>query len=364
MKPRAGRRSTTRMRLVGSTAFVLLAGLAPPAAAQAPVGHSVQRLVVPGTAQGEPRPVDVHLWYPADPATVASRPKTVYSSVLHGIPVPAQYDPLSWTVEAELAREGAAIDPERRAVPRDRVLPRQHQRPDRLRAHARADRGRRVRRGRARAHNNTQDDARIDFINTLRRLPPCSTCIDGRPSPCSRLEVPFSMADRVKDISSVLSALGGWFGPRVDTARAGVLGHSRGTLSVLAAAGGSAPPSTGTPCGTDPARCWPLVPDPRDPGRHGPGHRAGADLARRRLQRDQGADPPGRGNARLDVPAGGQRRRHLQDDLERRQAPGLDHERGPPHASTRTTATRCRPRAGSPRTSRRPCSTATPSTGS
>ena len=61
----------------------------------------------------------------------------------------------------------------------------------------------------------------------------------------------------------MLSALGGWFGPRVDTARAGVFGHSRGTLSALAAVGGSAASAAGVPCGTDPARCWPLTADPR-----------------------------------------------------------------------------------------------------
>src|SRR5688572_5906338 len=112
MKLRAGRRSTTRMRLVGSTAFVLLAATASSAAAQAPVGHRVEHLVVPGSATAdEQRKVPVHVWYPANPATAASYGKTVYKSALHGEPVPAQYSPLAWTVEAELAREDAAIDP-------------------------------------------------------------------------------------------------------------------------------------------------------------------------------------------------------------------------------------------------------------
>ena len=75
------------MRLVGSTAFVLLAATASSAAAQAPVGHRVENLVVPGSAtSNEQRKVPVHLWYPANPATAASQPKTVYKSALHGIP--------------------------------------------------------------------------------------------------------------------------------------------------------------------------------------------------------------------------------------------------------------------------------------
>ena len=76
------------MRLVGSTAFVLLAATAPSAAAQAPVGHRLENLVVPGSATpNEQRKVPVHLWYPANPATAASYAKTVYKSALHGEPV-------------------------------------------------------------------------------------------------------------------------------------------------------------------------------------------------------------------------------------------------------------------------------------
>jgi len=47
------------------------------------------------------------------------------------------------------------------------------------------------------------------------------------------------MADRARDISKVLDELPGWFGARADVSKAGVMGHSRGTLSGLAAAGGS-----------------------------------------------------------------------------------------------------------------------------
>ena len=47
------------------------------------------------------------------------------------------------------------------------------------------------------------------------------------------------MKDRVSDISHILDALPDWFGDRVDVSRAGVMGHSRGTVTALAAAGGS-----------------------------------------------------------------------------------------------------------------------------
>jgi predicted dienelactone hydrolase len=81
---------------------------------------------------------------------------------------------------------------------------------------------------------------------------------------CSRPNVPFSMADRVKDISKVLDELPGWFGDRVDVSRAGVLGHSRGTVTALAAAGGSAARSATLNCQPAPAvLCWPLAREPR-----------------------------------------------------------------------------------------------------
>ena len=43
----------------------------------------------------------------------------------------------------------------------------------------------------------------------------------------------------MRDVRAILDALPTWFGARVDVARAGVMGHSRGTLTALAAAGGS-----------------------------------------------------------------------------------------------------------------------------
>ena len=80
------------------------------------------------------------------------------------------------------------------------------------------------------------------------------------------MSVPFSMADRARDVSKVLDELPAWFGGRVDVARAGVMGHSRGTITALAAAGGSAPWSSppAVNCTPVPAEfCWPLQREPR-----------------------------------------------------------------------------------------------------
>jgi predicted dienelactone hydrolase len=47
------------------------------------------------------------------------------------------------------------------------------------------------------------------------------------------------MTDRVHDVSAVLDALPTWFGERVDMTRVGIMGHSRGSVTALAVAGGS-----------------------------------------------------------------------------------------------------------------------------
>jgi len=146
--------------------------------------------------------------------------------------------PVSWSVEAEVAREDPPIDPHGQALPvivfshRSNNDPIDYADPVELIAGA----GFVVA---APYHvNNTQDDARIDYINGKAgtTLFPCN---DGIAPPCSRANVPNSMRDRVSDIRQILDALPGWFGDRVDVLRAGVLGHSRGTVTALTAAGGS-----------------------------------------------------------------------------------------------------------------------------
>jgi predicted dienelactone hydrolase len=219
------------------------------------VGHTVKRIVVQGSTLCpglvadpnctlEPRQVDVHLWYPADRRGLSDAPKTVYKSALHGNelilpePIPSTWEPLSWSVEAEIARENAVIDRHGKAFP---VIVFSHGSTNDPIDYAHtleliAGEGFVVA---APSHvNNTQDDARTDFINTQAGAQ-LFACRDGRPSPCSRTNIPRSMQDRVRDISAVLNALPGWLGDRVDVARAGVMGHSRGTVTALAAAGGS-----------------------------------------------------------------------------------------------------------------------------
>ena len=269
-------RALSRSRLLAELVAALLAtGVTGGATAAAsdgpaaglPVGHTVKSIDVRGSAEGEHRKVDVHLWYPARRRDASASPRTVYRSALHGLRlIPGRWDPLSWSVEAEIARERAAIDPAGKRFP---VIVFSHGS-----VNDPIDYAHTLERIAAAGFvvaapyhvNNTQDDVRIDYINAQAgyQLIPCN---DGRPGPCSRPAVPFSMADRVSDISKVLDRLPAWLGHRVDVSRAGVLGHSRGTVTALAAAGGSADwgPFPGLNCvppqpsGEHPRHCWPGV---------------------------------------------------------------------------------------------------------
>jgi predicted dienelactone hydrolase len=233
--------SHVRRRVVGYLApFVALVavvslGAAVPASAEgADVGHRVEDLPVGN------RQVQVHLWYPAERNSQA--PKTVYQSALHGQTLPAPWAPLSWTVEAEIAREGGSIDAHGQPFP---VIVFSHGSVNDPIDYAHtleliAGAGFVVA---APYHvNNTQDDVRRDFINTAAGTT-VFQCQDGREwstgTPCSHPDVPSNMVNRVRDIAKVLDELPSWFGDRVDVNRAGVLGHSRGTVTALAAAGGS-----------------------------------------------------------------------------------------------------------------------------
>ena len=203
--------------------------------------------------------------------------------------------------------------------------------------------------------NNTQDDTRIDFFNTLAGVTPLP-CNDGRPGPCSRLDVPFSMADRVRDVSSVLSALPGWFGTRVDTARAG---RSRALARHAQRARrrrrerrrrASGPPT----CGTDPARCWPLAARPR--------FQAVMGMAIGQQPISLGVNYQAirvptllvSADARPDVPAVGQlTARSGTSRAPTRTSSSCRSRTRSTAASTRPTATRCSPQDGSPRPTRR-----------
>jgi len=272
------------------------------------VGHTVRSMLVPGSDTFPPgsverenpcssvptppgcRRVDVHLWYPADKSGLSDAPKTVYTSALWGLcsstPIPTAppcppappdiqlpWTPLSWTIGAEVAREGAPIDQHGRAFP---VIVFSHGS-----TNDPIDYAYTLERIAAQGFvvaapyhaNNTQDDMRIDYINQLarQRLFDCKDGLPPRPivpgkADCSKTDVPSNMADRVRDIKYVLDDLPVWFGDRVDVSRAGVMGHSRGTVTALAAAGGSVAWSPALNCDARPTHgplCWPLSPDRR-----------------------------------------------------------------------------------------------------
>ncbi len=241
----------SRTRLVtafAAVAFMTSVGSA--GAATFPVGHTVKKIEVAGTAPNELRAVDVHLWYPAEASTA---PMSVYKSALHGKALPAQWDPLSWSLTSKLAREDAPVasgatpfpvivfshgsvnDPINEATMLELI----------------AASGFIVA---SPSHvTDTQDDVRIDYINAQAQLltppqGPLFPCNNGLPGPCSRTGAAnmtgqailnARMVDRARDISKVLDSLPGWLGARADMAKVGVFGHSRGTLSGLGAAAGS-----------------------------------------------------------------------------------------------------------------------------
>src|SRR4051794_834653 len=196
---------------------VLALAIAAPAQA-APVGHRVERLTVAGAATGEARDIPVHLWYPADATSAVARPLTTYTSALNGRPVIGGKTPLSWRIDAELAREGATVDP---AGAPFRVVVFSHGSVNDPIDYAHTLEGVAAAGFIVAAPyhtNNSQEDVRIDFANN-NGASPRIPCNDGRPSPCSRPDVALSIADRVHDISAIIDALPTWFGARADLAK-------------------------------------------------------------------------------------------------------------------------------------------------
>jgi predicted dienelactone hydrolase len=189
------------------------------------------------------REVDVHLWYPADYRDYLDAPPTQYSSALYGADPKGLWDPLSWKVASSIAREGPAIAASAASYP---VIVFSHGNSNAPIDYAftledLASAGFVVA---APNHaNNSQDDLLRDFANSQvapdSPLFPVFPCLDGGPSPCARTVVPVSMADRARDIAATLAVLSDELGSRVDVSRVGIMGHSRGTVSALVAAGGS-----------------------------------------------------------------------------------------------------------------------------
>jgi predicted dienelactone hydrolase len=254
--------------LIGCLLFGTSAAMSQPLQSFYTVGHHMFHLDVIGN-HGKHRPIPVHVWYPSHQHQGRT---AVYTSALYGVPlIPGTYDALSWTVTAESAKEDLRIAPPKGGAPDAE----DGQRTDDGEGHdGDNDHGfpvivfshgsvvlpidyyitleRIAAQGfivAAPAHvNNTSDDARIDYLNAAANRTVLS-CFDGLPSPCSRTSVLDSMVDRARDIGAVLDALPAWFGRRVDMNRVGMLGHSRGSVSVLAAAGGST--------------TWGISPEPR-----------------------------------------------------------------------------------------------------
>ncbi len=247
------------------------------------VGHTIRYVNVSGAfdpntqTQGEIRPIQVQLWDPArdqddcdesadfeQGPSGCQAPPTVYRSRLYGqygdLLAPLNWSPLSWTISAANAFEDARVA---RGDDRFPVVVFSHGNDNdaidyAYTLEALASYGYIVA---APDHlNNTQEEVRIDFANAALRAAHQQNlipCFDNAPydvaangdlhcarpifpsSVPPRLGVAKSMVDRYHDVQAVLDALPAWFGVRADMERVGVMGHSRGTVTSLSAAGGS-----------------------------------------------------------------------------------------------------------------------------
>lgn len=204
------------------------------------VGSTIVHIELSGT-MGERRPMDLLLWYPADKEAYQTASPTVYTSRLNGVTLdPARWDPLSWAVTAERARDvffaidaggpsfpliimshAAAGEPHNYAPTLERL----------------ASHGYIIA---APWHEgDTQDDRRIDIINQ-RAGRKVVQCFDGGPSPCLD-GLNKAVQNRARDVAAILDNISNYFGDRVDTDNVGLLGQSRGSVTAFSVAGGSTP---------------------------------------------------------------------------------------------------------------------------
>jgi predicted dienelactone hydrolase len=149
------------------------------------VGHTTMSVAGHKGSVNEDRPLDVLIWYPADPNSYKNAPPSTYKSRLKGVPLPGPWTPLSWEFAAERARDNPTIKTRGRSYPLIVVSHPNLGDPfnsskinERL-----ASYGYIVA---APFHNgDTQDDVRIDFINTLPERTGYLSCLDGLAGPCT-----------------------------------------------------------------------------------------------------------------------------------------------------------------------------------
>lgn len=203
------------------------------------VGHTIMSVAGHKGSLNEDRPLDVLVWYPADPESYKDAPPSTYRSRLKGVPLPGPWAALSWEFAAERARDNPAIKSRGRSYPLIVVSHPNAGDPfnsskinERL-----ASYGYIVA---APFHNgDTQDDVRIDFINIQSDRTGTLSCLDAPlPGPCTD-PLRKSMQDRALDVSAVITSIPSVFGEHVDMDRVGFVGLSRGAATGLGVGGGS-----------------------------------------------------------------------------------------------------------------------------
>jgi predicted dienelactone hydrolase len=200
------------------------------------VGHITIQMVGTGTL-GEPRPIDAEVWYPADQEAWFAASPSEYSSRLRGVPlVPSKWDPLSWALLSDASHEDVPFD-KHGPFP---VILFSHSATGRpfaaftILEHL-ASHGYVVV---APWHQgDTFEDFQIGQLNTLNGSKVLN-CLDGFNPPCLDTAAK-NMADRALDVKKVLDSLPIALGDNVDMNEVYAMGHSRGSMTALAMAGGS-----------------------------------------------------------------------------------------------------------------------------
>jgi len=202
------------------------------------VGHAIVSVAGHKGSVNENRPLDVLIWYPADPKSYKDAPPSTYKSRLKGVPLPGPWAALSWEVAAERARDNPRL--KTRGHPYPLIVVSHPAGGDPFNSSKINERlasyGYIVA---APFHNgDTQDDVRIDFINTRPERTGNLSCLDGLPGPCTDV-LRKSMQDRALDVSAVIDNVPFFFREHVDMDRIGFVGLSRGAASGLGVGGGS-----------------------------------------------------------------------------------------------------------------------------